>query len=68
MDPSLFLSMLHQSNDMISGLQDHIIVRSSYHHPGQILSLVLLITVNIHQSVDGQTKCPLISESSGEQL
>ena len=53
---------------MITGLQHHVIVRGSYHHPGQILPLVLVVSVNIHQSVDGQTKCPRISESYGEQL
>ena len=60
--------MLDESNDMITGLQDHIIVRSSYHHPGQIHALVLVVSVNIHQSVDGQTEGPSVSESSGKQL
>ena len=68
MTPSLFLSMLYESNDVITGLEDQIIVRSSYHHPGQVHPLVLVVPVNIHQSVDGQAECSRVSQGSGEQL
>ena len=60
--------MLDQSNDIITGLQDQVVVRTSNHHPRQVHALVLIVAVSIHQSVDGQTEGPSVSESSGKQL
>ena len=64
----ILMTMLDQSNDIITRLEGHIIVRSAYHNPSQVNALVLLVSVNIQQSSDGQTEGPGISQSSGEQL
>ena len=58
---------LHQSYYIITWLEDHIIVRSSYHHPGQLLTLVLIITVRVHHSAHCQAQRPGLLQGGGVQ-
>ena len=59
--------ILNQGYDVITGLQDHVIVRCSYHDPCQLHLLVLVITVSVHQPGDGQTQTARVPQGCGVQ-